>query len=236
MPVSGQETEQAGAPTQEAAQPSAVPDGFVLVKKEDHDKVHGDLRRTKGELRTMQEQETQRQRDARQADATAAGEYDKALGVEREEKEELRGKLRNATLGDTLTDVIAGKGYTGEQGAALKRLVDRESIEFSGDAPTDASVEAAVNDCIAKFPNMFAKQAAPAADGEDTGEQRPQRRAGPATPVPGKQKPEGYISPEEYASTPWQTRHTEEFQKRAKLSEPFWPQHIHRDDLQTDAS
>lgn len=227
MPVSGEVEQPAAAP--------AVPEGFVLVKQTDHDSVQGDLRRTRKELATRKDADTARESKDRVDAAKAVGDFDTALGEERNITRAANARASKAELGDAIVDVLLSREYTGEQATAIKQLVDRDAVELdSNGVPVPASVAAAVDSVVERFPNLFnpVKPEVPAADAKAP------RRPGPATPPPGSEgvKPEGFVSQEEYANTPRMVRYTDAFRARVALSEPFWEKHIHRSDLQQDAS
>lgn len=212
-----------------------LPEGMVMVSQKEHDAIQGDLRRTRTELKAKKDAEEDRERKERQDASVAAGKFDEALGEEREARKKADRRAEKALLGDAITDVLLSRNYTGEQATALKQLVDRDQVELDSDgAPMAASVAAAVDSVVERFPNLFDVKA-PNADDPPP---RTPRRTGPATPPPENQggKPEGYVSPEEYAATPMAVRYTDEFRKRAEMSQAFWPKNINRSDLQQDAS
>ncbi len=228
MPVSGEvEASPAQAPTQ-----SELPEGFVAVKQVDHDAQAGDLRRIRKENVALKQAKEDRDLADQAEAAKAAGDFDTALGAERDARKAADKRASKALLGDAITDVLLARNYTGEQATAIKRMVDRDTVELDGSGePVAASVTAAVDSVVEQFPNMFNTEA-------PTDTPKPARRAGPATPPPGAQdgKPEGYVSPEEYQATPMATRYTDAFRARVEVSRPFWPKVIHRADLQQDTS
>lgn len=210
-----------------------VPEGFVMVSQKEHDATQGDLRRTRKELTTRKDADEARERKEQQDAAAAAGDFDKALGVERTATAVANARASKAELGDAITDVLLMRSYTGEQATAIKQLVDRDAVEVdSNGQPVAASVVAAVDSVVERFPNLF-NPAAP-----EPPAPRTPRTAGPATPSAEQQSglPEGYVSPEEYERTPLDTRYSDAFRARVAISEPFWPKHIYRKDLQQDAS
>jgi hypothetical protein len=230
MSVSG---EVAAPPTVQVPAQPELPEGFVAVKQTDHDAQAGDLRRIRKENAALKQAKEDRDLADQAEAAKAAGDFDTALGVERDARKAADKRTSKALLGDAITDVLLARNYTGEQATAIKRMVDRDTVELSGGEPVAASVTAAVDAVVEQFPNLFNTEAPTPENAE-----RPARRAGPATPPPGAQdgKPEGYVSPEEYQATPMATRYTDAFRARVEVSRPFWPKVIHRADLQQDTS
>jgi hypothetical protein len=210
---------------------ATVPDGMVLVEKATHDAQGGELRRAKRDLAKSQDADAERERTERETAAKEAGDYEKLAGIEAERREKLEKRLRRAELGDALRDEISGRGFSGEKAAALKRLVDPDTVQYSDDnTPLSASLMVAVDRVVGAYPTMFGKEEKPASD-EQPG--RTARPRGPSTPpADAAKQPADFVSQEEYTNTPWETRMTPEFQERVSRSEHLWPKTVHRSTFQ----
>ncbi len=208
-----------------------MPDGMVLVDKATHDAQGGELRRAKRDLAKRDEADEVRDREQRESTAREAKDYDTLAGIETERREKLEKRLRRAELGDALRDEISGRGFSGEKAAALKRLVDPDTVQYSDDdTPLPASLMAAVDRVVGSYPTMFGAEK-PASEEQEPG--RPARPRGPSTPPADAAKlPSDFVSQEEYTSTPWETRMTPEFQERVARSEHLWPKTVHRSTFQ----
>ncbi len=208
-----------------------MPDGMVLVDKATHDAQGGELRRVKRDLAKRDEADEEATRTKREVDAKEAKDYDTLAGIEAERREKLEKRLRRAELGDALRDEISGRGYSGEKAAALKRLVDPDTVQYDDDdTPLQASLMAAVDRVVGSYPTMFDAEK-PASEEPEPG--RPARPRGPSTPPADAAKlPKDFVSQEEYASTPWEIRRSAEFQERVSRSEHLWPKTVHRSTFQ----
>jgi hypothetical protein len=209
---------------------ATVPDGMVLVEKATHDAQGGELRRVKRDLAKRDEADEERTRTEREATAKDAKDYDTLAGIEAERREKLEKRLRRAELGDALRDEISGRGFSGEKAAALKRLVDPDTVQYDDDdTPLQASLMAAVDRVMGSYPTMFGTEK-PAGDEQPGKTARPR---GPSTPPADAAKlPTDFVSQEEYTNTPWETRMTPEFQERVSRSEHLWPKTVHRSTFQ----
>jgi hypothetical protein len=232
MPVSGQDqgTEQRQAHSSPAQPEFVLPEGMVLVEKATHDAQGGELRRVRKALSEREAADEEREREDREKTAREAGDFEQLAGIEKEKRGKLEARLRKAELGDALRDDISGRGYSGEKAAALKRLVDPDTVQYDSDGvPLQASLMAAVDRVITSYPSMFEqeKPEAPADHG------KPPRQPGPSTPPNAADAlPTDFVSQDEYANTPWAVRRTPEFQERVKHSEHLWPSLVHRSEFQ----
>lgn len=246
MAVSGETAEPAAtsavtAPTSSAAT-NAVPDGYKLVKETEFNDLAARSRTSAAKLRDREKADDEAATQAEADKLAAAGKFDEALAVRDREKDKLATELRQEKLGNNLSDTITSKGYAGEQARALKDMVDRGSIEFDGsNAPIDASVSAAVDSVVAKFPSLFKQDTGGDESTTPATQAAPANAPAPRTPGPSAtsvqgQLPEGYISLEQYHNTDRAIRMTPEFQELTKRSEPFWPKFLKQNELQSDPS
>lgn len=237
MSVSGQEskgkaTERREAPSTPAQPEFQVPEGMVLLDKATHDAQGGELRRVKRELQQRKDADEDRERQEREKAAREAGDFERLSEIEVEKRQALEARVRRAELGEALRDEIAGRGYSGEKAAAIKRLVDPNTVQYDNEGvPIGASVMAAVDRVVATYPNMFGEAAEVERMAQPAQPRTPAR--GPSTPPAEAPKlPSDFLSQEEYSNTPWEIRRTPEFQERAKRSEHFWPKVVHRSTFQ----
>lgn len=223
------------APATPPTPPATPPADTVTIDRSEHDRIQAENRRLKKAAKDREEQEAQAKAQ-READAArAAGDFDKALGIERAEKERLQGLLQQRNARDAVVAEAAARGLNAEQARALARLTETSGIETDdlGEVRAD-QVATAVEATLQAYPNMF--KAGPATPPSDDGKGgKPRRQAGPATPTgDGGGKPEGYVSPEEYTATPQEVRHTAEFQARVARSRPYWPKVVPANSFASD--
>lgn len=180
----------------------------VTLDKAEHDRLQAENRRMAKVLRERESADDARRAKEAADAAVAAGEFNKALELERAEKARLTDQLKLRDRRDTLQDEILKRTLTGSQARMLTRLVDVSPDTF------DAAN--AVESVMSEYPDLFAAPQAPQTD--------PVRRGGPVPPAkPGNVPFEGYISPEEYGRFPHAVRLTPKFQERVAASRAYWP-------------
>jgi hypothetical protein len=186
------------------------PTSQVTIEKTEFDRLQAEARRATKALRDREAaDESKRAQDAANA-AAAAGEFNKALEIERAEKARLADQLALRDRKDSLQDEILRRNLSGSQARMLGRLVD-----VSGESFDPATAVEAV---LAEYPDLFAPPAAPEISAP------PVRRAGPVPPANPTSAPfAGYISPQEYDRFPHRVRLTPDFQQRVAASRPYWP-------------
>lgn len=198
------------------AAPEPEPSDTVVLSKAERDELFATNRRLQRQLRTMQEAEEKRRRDAERAAAEAAGEYDKALRIEREAREKAESRATKVAKRSAVRDAAAERGLSAGQAKALARLIDLNAVEVGEDGDVDShSLGAAVESVLGEYPDLFKAD-------KRAGARAP--AASPANPPRNGGAPfEGYVSPEEYAHTPFEERMSPEFQKRVERSQAHWP-------------
>jgi hypothetical protein len=199
------ETQDPGSAEETVAAPESE---TVTLSKKEHDRLQAEARRAAKALADRQKADQKRDEEARLAAQREAGEFDAALRDANKKAQEAEERAARAERRSEVADVIAQRGFTGSKASALAKLVG-----------TDGTADEAVEQVMQQFPDLFSAAATPPADPKP----KQPRVAGPATPSRSQSTPEGFISQEEYASTPISIRLTPEFQRRAKESEPYWP-------------
>jgi hypothetical protein len=215
------------APVAEAPVPPAepvTPPGTVQLTVEEHSRLQAEARTAKKRAAKLEEEKTSREAaDAAEA-ARAAGEFDTALHIEREEAKRLREQLAARDVTDAVRDAILSQGFTGSRASGLQRLVNAKAIEVIDGVPDPDGVTAAVAATIEQYPDLFQTSAPASPAPEEEG--APMRRTpGPAAPPNANLDgaPPDYVSPQEYVKTPHKVRITPEFRERVRKSRPHWP-------------
>lgn len=205
------------------------------VSESEWNKTQAELRRAKKALRALQ---------AAQEDPDDGGEDDpepqaqpkgKKGSDDRSERrirraqqrvEELERKLRDREVRSSVLDALGERGITGKPAKALLRLIDADSITVDGTEVDPESVSDAVEEAMAEYGDLFKPTRRGKED--DVESRRKRRHGGPAATKGDAQgdKPEGYLSPEEFLRTPVDVRHSPDFRKRVEKSRPYWPKRV----------
>jgi hypothetical protein len=202
-------------------EPAAVtlPAGHVAVSEQDNNNTQAELRRLRKASKDREDADAEAEAAAKQEAAKAVGDFDTALGVEQGRTAAANAKLAEFEVRDQLRDEISAAGYSGEQAKALKKMVDVSAVQLVDGVPVDGAVAQAIKSVTEQFPALFKLDA-----GDETTTPAARRTAAaPSTPISDGERNGEYLSQEEYATTPWAERQTEEFQARVKRSEHRWP-------------
>lgn len=224
--MSGAASGQQPAPAQQTPAPStethatpAEPETVTLTKAE-HDALQANLRRANKRADTLEQQQEQRESEAREAKARAENDYEAAKreADARAEAAEKRAKQATARTAVQLHALrVLGDP---EQAAALVDLAAIDAVQFGDDGqPTADSLELVVGGVKQRYPKLFG-EAKPAASSESAEPETP--APGPAVPASKPPAVDGYISMQEYAALPQHERLTPEVQKRVDKSRPYW--------------
>lgn len=135
------------------------------------------------------------------------------------EDHELRSRVLKATLAEVAQD--SGASPDSRRGALRLALADPAAASI-----VDEDFEADEDAARALFGRSLADwDAAGPKPPPEPEPPRPRARRTPAIPPEpyGGRPFDGFVSPEEYASTPWSVRQTEAFQRRVERSRRLWP-------------
>lgn len=151
--------------------------------------------------------------------------------AERKRRETAEARLRKQGVRMALRDEADERGWGTDAAKLASKLLDVDSLEFDDDGePTEESLSDAIEELTEEYASLFSDQE-PESNGKGKGkrrERRPARRT-PAEPDKNTAPFEGYVSPEEYATTPHAIRMTDAFQARVEKSRAFYPDSVPRD-------
>jgi hypothetical protein len=205
----------------------------IEITKAEHDAQNAELRLLRKEKRDREKAKADAEREKAQKEAAASGDYEKGIELERAEKRAAQDRARRAELKLALSEAGEAREWNANQRKLATKLIDFESLEFSDDGePLPESLSDVLDAIAAEYPEAFG--AAKSADSKDPDDAEPRKKSARKTPgsMPkdhGGAPVEGYISPEEYADTPPNVRHSAAFQKRVEVSRDHWPTKVPHD-------